>query len=662
MSKFLSRGNKEFSNENFSKAIEYYDLSSKKGNKPRILSDSLLNQSISASFLDLPKLARNYFAEALEVPVRNEAIQTSQKEMNEVPIRQISQSFSDDDLGFFEEIEESSFFKNINSVNDSFDIDRWSPTIFSKRCFIYSQIGDYKNAHQEAQIMTTVDPMSPIFWEIRAECAWLIKDIKSLEESVKNCKKLGASPNLHMAKYYWLKKEYDLADKYLNAAVENHESAAVVNRSKFNLLRGRVMSVVKDTPNSPISIFTQKILPTKVNLQILSQCPFLNYVLYSFYRSFSVPLSSLKPSMFIEIPVQKAWVHGTPTLSQPSLNSSVEDIPQCFCLKIKDMETVKHIHESGRLFGRLIDKDSINERATICYGLATLEVSKCISSYLNSTDKPSNIPGFSNVITIIMNWLRLIDPTIPVFIRNQIVNTPLYIHVQKKGISTELYSYNQRLFEKLKNGISHSTSKEIYVHISSAQTIDELWSIFKSDIKYPIPNSPASIFLSSHNNTLDFGLVVEEGNESRIHANDEVITLWYNLMNTARAGKVGQNVFEFIRTWMRASPLTNYSHVAGSILLFALLHSIFGVTPEENVMKPFDLQIEALLSQNLEKFIEYLKGNDMKLHVDSSVDQNLPDIAKLMPNLHMRIQMLLDIPEHSQTNNENETNEEKENS
>ena len=340
MSLFVSRGNKEFVRQNYSEALSFYSLASKSSDSKNVLDESFKNELITGYQIGLPYISKESYMEHLKGSFKNESMLSIQKAIDRISFNDSMNdllSQSSDDPEFFDEIVEKSFLNDLNRINDQIDENKNDMNVLSHRCYIYSQIGDYQNALDDTKMLIDANQNSALNWQIRAEAAWFMNDADTLAELINYLQGVGLCLNIYYAKYYWLMKEYDKADDYINKAVALEESGSIITRIRFNMSRGRINKVIQDDPYAPIIIFTKQRFPSDLSQKILSRFPFLNYLIIYYHQTFLRQFNSIPLSMHIPFNIQNAWVQGfqIPIKEIPK-SLIINGFPKDYIFRIKD--------------------------------------------------------------------------------------------------------------------------------------------------------------------------------------------------------------------------------------------------------------------------------------------------------------------------------------
>lgn len=101
------------------------------------------------------------------------------------------------------------------------------------------------------------------------------------------------------------------------------------------------------------------------------------------------------------------------------------------------------------------------------------------------------------------------------------------------------------------------------------------------------------------------------------------------------------SAMEFLYEWMQLAPIAQCSHTIGHILFTALLMVYFGVEISKPMPIPISLQIEALLSVDMEMFVTIIK-QCYPIHFKKSTEiRDLPNVIEELPTYHHRYQALM---------------------
>ena len=635
----LRKANHFYLHDEISSSIEWNKsfLANTENNRANSMarSDSAIALTVSADDLGLTKLANNAYAESLETHCKNAFAKVCESKINrdfEYPKRKKLKLMNKQMENNFLHVMSSSYIKKLNEINKKLQKNQ-NCMNYSIRAIILNAIGDKKNSLQDIITMTTIDPLNPSVWEAKANYSYQVNDLDLCLEAAKNCEELKAPSYIYYAHYFWDKNDVDNAMKYINLAVKRKEKYSLFFRAKFNFERGYIREALRDDKSLPIYIFAVSPFPTRIPDDVNLSCPYLYYLLSGYYFSFHKPLYEIPHGLFVPLRVQFAWFHGL------DINLSIKQLPNFQVPTIyhssKSLKNLKEIVKCAFNIGKCVDSTLLSSRSIVCIGFAILEISQLISSFLIGKDV--HLPTLETIYSILTNWFRFINPSIPIFIRTDIPNYNRYIFFEKSGSKTIYDKFIPQLLNLFKKYYK-SKSSEILEKISLVETPEDLWNVVRNKTTVPIPNSKSKIFISSGKYSLvDFGIVFASDDD--INLDVELISKWYSIMNNIRSGVITKEIFEFIYLWLRDIPLTFYTDYSGIILMTALIRSIFNLVPNVTFPTPFEFHFHSLLCEDLDSFLEYLSSLNISY---TSFKGKIKPICIILPNLHARYHALLE--------------------
>lgn len=635
----------------------------------------------------------------------------------------------------------SGFFLECSRIQDLKEHNTYHYTSTYKRRHEINRINDYINAMQEAQNGIVLGPESPNFWLIKSKASFTLRQLETALECVhffeqqkhQNISKSEISETnaSTIATINSLKKLYAENAPKVNPGQEyytpNEQNWEINNsrifRISLNLTHGRISEVLYDDPTHPLVLFATRELPIHLASIILNRSPYLYYLLNAIRRTLYFTgrklYKILKPDLGIDPSVQQRWyrtVKGVPRLilqlfpqitgtskyadgdEFPSDDSDIEEneiedepkqsernkalIPQNFATKL--MEQALNI-------GSQIGPERSSPRDSVLAGLAALEISQLIRSWIHRNDKTDQsdddsivFPSFDLILAIVASWLRFSYPIFPIFPTKGMPNSSRDFSIVCSGTphnQAQFDTYGPRFVRKIIESLVSNSSVANSISLFGGVGIDEkkpdtILAFTKTQVSVVLSPSKARVYIKpQHFGTYNFGILIGEDDEMRDRNYDSLGRFWESIirtesdnlneekktenleeiakLNTSKAQVSLELIFKFWFNWTLIQPLLSFSTAAGQIVFAALLHAFFGVAIVDGMLADSDLLLEALLVNNFNDFMKLMME---KLKV-KYVGNDFESVIETLPDMQYRAAILLDVPvgEEEEEEQENET-------
>ena len=616
------RGNETFIRGDFPEAIEEYkeaySLSVDEGNRNDAVANGL-KAELSLGFSCEHSHFFKCFLKPLEYP-------SQPSHMPRTGDREI------DDLLREGKLSEALFHATL-----AIDHDNWNSDAFFSRAKCYHRLGDYASALHDLETVEALNPHGDKHWKWIAETAVALNQEDLLQDAIKQGQKRGLDMFLyqciHTLRANKLKELAQLCQKLTLPC--NPRLLAI--RMQMNIQLGNYKMAwndamrLEDVP-FPWLMFFQDRLPMEWTFDKHAQSKYLALVNEGFLRSFEKNrLYETDLDLGIDVIDQVEWVSGKPGGSGQGMEWLCQ-IPSDFEYELDTKLFSPSLLKDAISYGKLLLCDSKDKRKLACVGFAMLEVAQLLDDYLAGGNR---VPSLSMLLSVCMNWMRLADPSKPIFLSNVSQSKDNVVFLERDGYPTDLSEFIEPVFTSFRSNFP----VEKFVEWEGISHPDELLKKKPVHAEVQIPGSPARIFLgaSSHNHA-NFGLVWPAN-----PAMEPLYQLFVQIMLDAKRRDPCFNfsqAFLLLFEWLRRRPVTSCSHEIGVCIFVALLHSVCGVELEETLPSMPHIEILALISPSFGKFSESVQEK-LQIQVGKSLKIGcLPKIGDVMPNWHLRIQAL----------------------
>lgn len=636
----IASGNQAFVRGDYVDAYKNYSLACKTATNSSLKATAYTNRAVSLHKLGMKTSSTHDIAEAIETHVQSEFIgqvlhqldDNSDEEQEPVVY---SKHMQEERKKIIQDVKSGAWLKSLNTINDIIAQNVWNTNPYADRCVFFTGCDDYRNAFQDSQTVTSMNPTSGEHWYTRAQCAATVRNTETLYIAATKAQSYGYSVHLYFGIYYNLLHQDDLALNEFNLAVANCEAGAIATRVLFYYSIGKYRTAFKDCFANPECLpllhstyhFIVTPKATKAIDVLVEKYPNINVLISSYFKSYKCHIYSVPHDIFIPIGYQRIWHRvGNHSIGDPPTeNNSIAPLfPHDMVFDLPQENVVKQLYKLASNLGEILGP---NKRKIICYGMAILEIVQIIKHQR----KYSN---FNVILSMAVNWVRFIDPYLPIFWRfRSLAITNYTVLVIETSRPTDYYNFAPRLMQKVKEYISVH-NPDYYEKIASIADPEELWQEVKSTITIEMPDQSHSIVLQSRKHGLiDFGLVYKyDGTQL-----ENVVGLWYSFVSSIKANEVNDLPFLFLYKWMRSNPLTNFTEMIGSLLFNAMFQIMYNKRITENMPTPYDLYFEAILANSYIDFKNYLKSVNMVLQpFDQEIDE-IPLLSDALPNLLIRL-------------------------
>jgi hypothetical protein len=398
-------------------------------------------------------------------------------------------------------------------------------------------------------------------------------------------------------------------------------------RIEMNVMLGNYRNAFRDVEkfkqqNFPWRVFLADEFPVTFKTAQVGN-PLIRFVIAGFINSLAEPIRKISFDLGVAPATQLEWCNPGPgDACLASTNS-----PPVFDRTLDERKFPPSLLNVAIDFGQLVDAASRDKRRLACLGFSIIE---CAQLFRETS---SQVPHFFMALAIIANWLRLADPTPPIFLSRPTTFPGIYL--MKNGIPTDLVIYIPEAFEILKAQLLRDGIIQDEVVTKPDDLIEK--RPIKAEID--IPGSPAKVFIKqSHFGHTDFGMELPNPGDL-----SQILAVWSSIFLDPQDSV--RLAFLFLFQWFRSRPLMACSHEVGVCLFIALFDAIAGIEIREALPSFMDLELNAWLARSFENFVQRIRDK-MKMKIaEASRIEYLPLIEEVLPNMHLRAQCLLWIKE-----------------
>jgi hypothetical protein len=389
-------------------------------------------------------------------------------------------------------------------------------------------------------------------------------------------------------------------------------------------------------PDFPLTVFFEDEVPRDVK----SRWMLGNHVLASFFSMFHKPLYEIDTLVGLSIPTCRAHVEGSVAhLEPPELPSPL--FPPGFQLAFKgDPAELDVLLEGAAEIGEYLWGGSVSLRFKVCSGLAVIEIAQLIKNWIR--DDTGIIPHCELAMAIISSWQKVAEPT-SILIPRSVAIIPATLKLDP-GVFQSVYN---RAVARLKEMLARELEEPWLGRLSAATNLSDILAVFHTDCSVPLDEvGETTCRLTARRCPLggvDLALVWDEEPEDRARARGNVMTAWIRLLGELKRGARG-NIVDFVYEWMRAGPFGPVPGTFGLVLMVALL-IVTGVVVDSPLPHSLELECLALIARGKNEFFSAMGLASIQL----KTAPEYPSVAKLLPNLHVRLQAFRRYPFEAST-------------
>ena len=565
------------------------------------------------------------------------------------------------------------------------------PEAYASRAKIYEQMNQHRNATYDYQRAQKKNQSELEYMRNVSIAALNCNELESSMTASRISVAGGVCCFFPQAQLMWSAHRYDEAVQLLDAAVMNEEEGALLTRGKINFALGNIEEAENDFRECEAPSYYEHIcqlltcgkIPNPPTEQ--SKEGFILHELFIGLMKYNMKTVSCPLDLDIPRQVQKIWVDPLPSAKDLSnAESSLTSLPpKNYSNSNQKQQTNQNqnvnssssttsnqntqskndyfagnevpldyyennivtdkIGNAAIKIGKTINMHSPSARQSAAIGFAAIEIRQLLRTHV-STGLPISL---ENAVSIVGNWLRLVDPISPILWRNLLPNAIQPAFIQRGFFYTEIVMIYSRVLQILKDRLLLDNN-DPGGEIKEAQSAGELWEILRSDLSTNCGTSDAEIFLRmTQSGCIEFGFCVPNTQEHWSSTMPKVCTSWCAaLLSLGRPNEHLEsikNAFKFLYEWMRAWPLAAESHTVGSILFYSLFNAATGCTLNDSLPSPIMLQIEALLAPSFSEFYLLVARHFKSTLKQGSLDDQIPYISELLPSFCHRLVALRDI-------------------
>jgi hypothetical protein len=527
-------------------------------------------------------------------------------------------------------IESKSLTAALFEVNRAMAIAPGDGHTLQLRAQIYVALRDYFCAFQDIKSLFDINAQNPEIWTLQAECALACDQDDLLLYACKQGQKRGCDMFVYYCRYLIRQRRLpelaDVASLRLRI-VPPTEKHLLRLRVRMNVMLGNYRNVFRDVEKLKQQVFPWRVFladdfPVTFKAAHIGN-PLVGFVVAGFIDSFSEPIRNISFDLGIAPATQLEWCDPGP--DDACLTTT--DYPPLCERDLDERKFPPSLLNVAIDFGRLIDGTSRDKRRLACLGFSLIECTQLFG------ETNSHVPHFFMALAIVANWLRLADPTPPIFLSRP--TTFPVIYLLKNGIPTDLVIYIPEAFEILKTQLM----REGLIQNEVMTKPDDLMVKRPIKAEIGIPGSPAKVFIKqSHFGHTDFGIELPNPGDL-----SQILAIWSSIfLNPQDSVRLA---FLFLFQWFRSRPLMACSHEVGVCFFIALFNAIVGIEIREALPNFMDLELNALLASSFENFVERIRDKLKMQITEASRIEHLPLIEEVLPNMHLRAQCLLWIKE-----------------
>ena len=535
--------------------------------------------------------------------------------------------------------------EKLNQISENLENNKENSDLFFEKSKILFLMGKTKSSFQNSHQSAYLDQYNKDkIIELIKISLFSNNDTFSLSLLNNNFYNTNFSINIYKSIYLWKQKQYFEAISNLKNSILINDIEALKLRAQFYYLMGNINEsyndyiLIEKTPK--FIIFLLKILLELPLPQILITSEWQSIILSNFkinlIKSLHNSIIKIPIDFWINRNIQQFWTsEGLLNFNFYDFSNIKEfDYPEGFPLGLNENQRKNSniLYNFALKISNEIFYNHFNKRYQICLGMSIIEL---IFLYQN------NNLSLSNSISIILNWLRLIDPLQHYFRRDLNPNHQIILFFQKNEILTELNIYSSRILNFIKKKIINNFNKNL---INNINNIDQLYSLLHSDLCLNYDYSNIEIFIQKPCGLLvNYGIIIPNSINHWKITLPPVYLSYSRVLTFLKQNNIKEsliNLYHFLFLWMRAYPITSNSHIIGLILFNSLFYLITSKFFPFNSINPLHILMESLLAENFEEFINFLKKNSNSNLILFSFNE-LPNPSIELPNLLIRIQSLL---------------------
>jgi hypothetical protein len=272
-------------------------------------------------------------------------------------------------------------------------------------------------------------------------------------------------------------------------------------------------------------------------------------------------------------------------------------------------------------------------RHKLCMAFAAIEISQVVKKWLRGTT--GVVPHFELVMSIIISWIRLSNPSLAAGPRAIKVEATTLLLERGSAVCVSK-NIHDLAFRKLKEAIAADLPPELREKVMAAENLNSLLGRTNGDIWVEMKSSTARLYAKRRSfGSTDFGFNFKESIEEKVVLNSGLVALWTRMMLELRNGDITLRLLEFFYEWLIARPIFAPEAAFGYVVLAALLN-VVGLTIAAPLRNSTEVEFEALLAPDCQSFLQTFRTDGIVL----KPAPDYPSVEEHMPNLHVRLYVL----------------------
>jgi hypothetical protein len=547
-----------------------------------------MNLAVTCAELNLSQLAKSYYSTAVEMHIANDI---SQRVLNTI----VPLPPPPPDASFRVKL---STLERLATFSTQIDHAPEDPRNYRERCRLFEDLENIPLALRDAIRWTECDPESVDAWATRARLHHLIGDPERMLECFSRVHELNGTA--------------ELCSQF----------------SKFS-------PFARFDTEFPFHFFYELLLPYDVG-DLASRHPIVPHILASFYCCFRRPLYQMTSLLQMDVPVLRAWLDGDDVRDyDPKSPRELEHLmPEQFLVHCDpdDAELMRLI-DVGTELGDYLCANTAPLRHKLCMAFAAIEISQVVKKWLQGTS--GIVPHFELVMSIIISWIRLSNPSLAAGPRAVKVEATTLL-LERGSAFCVSKTIHDLAFRKLKEAVAAELPQELSQRVMAADNLGRILGRTNGDIWVNMKSSTARLYAKRRAfGAVDFGFDFKESIEEKVVLNSGLIALWTRMMLEFRNGDITMRLLEFFYEWLIARPIVAPEGAFGYIILAALLN-VLSLTIAAPLRNSNEIEFEALLAPDCQTFLQTFRTDGIVL----KPAPDYPSVEEHMPNLHVRLYVL----------------------
>lgn len=458
--------------------------------------------------------------------------------------------------------------------------------------------------------------------------------------------------DLSRARMYWSSGLYDLAEVHLNKAIENGEEGSMTSQALYYLAHGNYSDAMEcfnrsDTLSDEMRIILD--LPNSLSIHIdvdhTSSSDIL--VLVSFRDSviqFMEEKSTEIPINFgIKSMIRNLWCSN----GDESMFSFVRDYEESSSSdeEVSDFKNSVYHHYDSTLKEDQLNAGKIllTNLRSIGYATVSSEVNTRLLkvagiAVINLYQELNNKITYERAISLMCQWFRMVDITIPIFDRQTVPFAEEVIWIQDDDNEFTSKDLLDLVKSKLLDDSNYNTADAI----TNANNLNDIYEITGSNIYIPTSSDAMLCISADERGSISSALLIPNTLDHWNKYFPPLVSKWYNIVNSLAVCSSPEDgikkSFEFLYHWMRCSPLTSCNDYIGCSIFHSLIAKHVHLTLVQ-LPKPTTIMLSSILSDTFEAFYKkmgkYISSNFINTNIEK-----LPNVSEIFPTFLQKLQFI----------------------